>query len=148
VPHLCVCTPHTSPQSANPAVPPELSIIFICAPSLRRHKFTRDNDPDTPAFHYGSHYSTPAIVHSYLLRLEPFTSLHRTLQGGRFDHADRLFHSVPLTWTQCLENMQVRNATSNRLNVEQHGWIGFGAQGSQWNTRESTSQTQCTSNSE
>lgn len=84
---------------------------------LRRYKFTRDNDPDTPAFHYGSHYSTPAIVHSYLLRLEPFTSLHRTLQGGRFDHADRLFHSVPLTWAQCLENMQVRKGTSNRLNV-------------------------------
>ena len=47
-------------------------------------------------------------MHSYLLRLEPFTSLHRTLQGGRFDHADRLFHSVPLTWKQCLDNMQVR----------------------------------------
>ena len=26
------------------------------------------------------------------------------LQGGRFDHADRLFHSVADTWDNCLHN--------------------------------------------
>ncbi|KAG4392236.1 hypothetical protein GLYMA_04G096100v4 [Glycine max] len=51
-------------------------------------------DPDIPSFYYGSHYSSMGIVLYYLLRLEPFTSLHRNLQGGKFDHADRLFQGV------------------------------------------------------
>lgn len=40
-------------------------------------------------FHYGTHYSNAAGVLHFLLRLEPFTSLHIGLQSGRFDHADR-----------------------------------------------------------
>jgi hypothetical protein len=43
---------------------------------------------------YGSLYSSPAVVIGYLIRLEPFTSLHVTLQSGRFDHADRLFFQL------------------------------------------------------
>ncbi|KAK8625809.1 hypothetical protein V6N13_056966 [Hibiscus sabdariffa] len=35
-------------------------------------------DPDIPSFYYGSHYSSMGIVLYYLLRMEPFTSLHRT----------------------------------------------------------------------
>ncbi|PRW34047.1 BEACH domain-containing lvsC isoform X1 isoform B [Chlorella sorokiniana] len=57
-----------------------------------------------PPFHYGSHYSNAGIVLFYLLRLEPFTKLGRALQGGRFDHADRLFHSVAATWQNVLDN--------------------------------------------
>lgn len=34
----------------------------------------------------------------YLLRMEPFTTLHINLQSGRFDHADRLFFSIGDTW--------------------------------------------------
>ncbi len=52
-------------------------------------------DPDIPAFLYGSHYSTAAgVALHYLVRLEPFASLHVDLQGGKFDVADRLFKSV------------------------------------------------------
>ncbi|KAJ1424747.1 WD40/YVTN repeat-like-containing domain superfamily [Sesbania bispinosa] len=61
-------------------------------------------DPDIPSFYYGSHYSSMGIVLYYLLRLEPFTSLHRNLQGGKFDHADRLFQSVEGTYRNCLTN--------------------------------------------
>ncbi|XP_054792696.1 BEACH domain-containing protein B isoform X2 [Prosopis cineraria] len=61
-------------------------------------------DPDIPSFYYGSHYSSMGIVLYYLLRLEPFTSLHRHLQGGKFDHADRLFQSVESTYKNCLTN--------------------------------------------
>ncbi|XP_078166919.1 binding protein isoform X2 [Carex rostrata] len=43
----------------------------------RYHNF---NDPDIPSFYYGSHYSSMGIVLYYLLRLEPFTALHRNLQ--------------------------------------------------------------------
>lgn len=61
-------------------------------------------DPDIPNFFYGSHYSSMGIVLFYLLRLEPFTSLHRTLQGGKFDHADRLFQSIEGIYRNCLSN--------------------------------------------
>ena len=37
---------------------------------------------DLPPFHYGSHYSSPAIVSQYLLRVNPFTEISRVIQGG------------------------------------------------------------------
>ena len=40
-------------------------------------------DPILGSFHYGSHYSNAAGVLHYLLRLEPFTTLHIELQSGR-----------------------------------------------------------------
>uniref|UniRef100_T1J5I8 BEACH domain-containing protein n=1 Tax=Strigamia maritima TaxID=126957 RepID=T1J5I8_STRMM len=55
-------------------------------------------------FHYGTHYSNSAGVLHYLVRLEPFTSLHVELQSGRFDVADRQFHSVPGTWRMLMES--------------------------------------------
>jgi len=35
---------------------------------------------DIPKFHYGSHYSNAGMVLLYLMRLEPFTTLHIDLQ--------------------------------------------------------------------
>ncbi|KAJ1494501.1 BEACH domain-containing protein, partial [Baffinella frigidus] len=57
-----------------------------------------DEERPTPRFHYATHYSSAAYVTFFLLRLEPFTSAHVQLQGGKFDHADRLFSSVAETW--------------------------------------------------
>ncbi len=62
------------------------------------------DDPVTPKFHYGSHYSSAGIVLFYLIRMEPFTSLALQLQGGKFDHADRLFESLAQTWQNCLHS--------------------------------------------
>ncbi|XP_058086926.1 protein SPIRRIG [Magnolia sinica] len=56
------------------------------------------DEPDVPKFHYGSHYSSAGIVLFYLLRLPPFSTENLKLQGGQFDHADRLFNSVRDTW--------------------------------------------------
>ena len=51
---------------------------------------------------YGSHYSTAAgVVLHFLVRLQPFAAMHRQLQSGHFDVADRLFHSVPTAWKMC-----------------------------------------------
>ena len=44
-----------------------------------------------PPFHHGTHYSAPAFIIWYLMRCEPFTSMHLHLQNGRFDKPDRLF---------------------------------------------------------
>jgi beige protein homolog 1 len=49
-------------------------------------------------FHYGTHYSSAMIVSSYLIRLPPFVQSYILLQGGTFDHADRLFQSIPAAW--------------------------------------------------
>lgn len=35
-------------------------------------------------FHYGTHYSNSAGVMHYLIRTEPFTTLHIQLQSGRY----------------------------------------------------------------
>ncbi|KAI1434130.1 beige/BEACH domain-containing protein [Xylaria sp. CBS 124048] len=52
---------------------------------------------ETP-FHYGTHYSSAMIVASYLIRLPPFVHSYILLQGGNFDHADRLFFSIEGSW--------------------------------------------------
>ena len=64
-----------------------------------------DMGPALPPFHYGSHYSTAGFVMWYLMRLEPFTSLHVQLQEGRFDKTDRLFDSVESAWRGCTSNV-------------------------------------------
>eukprot|EP00761_Pharyngomonas_kirbyi_P000202 gb/GECH01000202.1/.p1 GENE.gb/GECH01000202.1/~~gb/GECH01000202.1/.p1 ORF type:complete len:3078 (+),score=643.06 gb/GECH01000202.1/:1-9234(+) len=72
--------------------------------SLKRiiQKYEGFEDDVIPKFHYGSHYSSSGIVSHYLIRLEPFTSYAIILQGGKFDHADRLFDSIPQTWNNVL----------------------------------------------
>jgi hypothetical protein len=67
-----------------------------------KERFNTFADPSIPPFMYGSHYSTSAgVVLHFLVRLHPFAGLHRSLQGGHFDVADRLFSSVPRTWEMC-----------------------------------------------
>ena len=55
-------------------------------------------DETSPAFHYGTHYSSAMIVSSYLIRLKPFTESFLLLQDGHFGHADRLFSSIERAW--------------------------------------------------
>ncbi|CAH8580118.1 unnamed protein product [Schistosoma bovis] len=61
-------------------------------------------DETQPPFHYGTHYSTAAFVLNYLLRVEPFTTVFLNLQGGKFDHPDRIFYSIAKTWENCQIN--------------------------------------------
>ncbi|KAG0657654.1 hypothetical protein C6P46_006308 [Rhodotorula mucilaginosa] len=55
-------------------------------------------DDGSVPFHYGTHYSSAMIATGYLIRLSPFTEAYLDLQGGSFDHADRLFWSVARAW--------------------------------------------------
>ena len=45
------------------------------------------------------------VVLFYLMRVEPFTSLHVELQAGKFDVPDRLFMSLAHTWSSCLTSL-------------------------------------------
>jgi hypothetical protein len=56
------------------------------------------DDPTIIPFHYGTHYSSSMVVTSYLIRLQPFVQSYLSLQGGSFDHADRLFSSIEKAW--------------------------------------------------
>ncbi|KAK4989327.1 Beige protein-like 1 [Elasticomyces elasticus] len=64
----------------------------------RYRMFAEMGDHNAPAFHYGTHYSSAMIVTSYLIRLQPFVQSYLLLQGGSFDHADRLFDSIHKAW--------------------------------------------------
>lgn len=61
------------------------------------------NDPSSPPFHYGTHYSSAMIVSSYLIRLKPYVDSFLLLQDGRFGHADRLFNSIGRAWSSAAE---------------------------------------------
>uniref|UniRef100_F1KPT4 Putative neurobeachin homolog n=1 Tax=Ascaris suum TaxID=6253 RepID=F1KPT4_ASCSU len=54
-----------------------------------------------PPFHYGTHYSTQAFTLNWLLRVEPFTTMFLHFQSGKFDHSNRLFHSIAEAWESC-----------------------------------------------
>jgi hypothetical protein len=62
-----------------------------------QHLKTRSIPPDagwSGQYLYSSGYSSPLCLFIWLLRLEPFTSMHIQMQSGRFDVAARLFTSV------------------------------------------------------
>ncbi len=64
-----------------------------------------DPSEGTPPYLYATHYSNPANVMFFLIRLEPFSTLHIELMSGKFDHADRLFDSIPSCWSGVLSYM-------------------------------------------
>ncbi|CAM9130173.1 unnamed protein product, partial [Hapterophycus canaliculatus] len=73
----------------------------------RRQQFLKRyatfEDDMVPEFMYGTHYSSAGVVLHYLVRQDPFTSLHINLQGGRFDCPDRLFQDLGQSWKGCID---------------------------------------------
>ena len=96
---------------SNPDIYRDLGLpIGLCGHS-RRHEEIEDRYNEMKAigdipFHYFTHYSSAAVVLYFLIRLEPYTSLQILLQGGRFDHPDRMFHSVPACFQGVMHNIQ------------------------------------------
>ncbi|XP_006874681.1 PREDICTED: WD repeat- and FYVE domain-containing protein 4 [Chrysochloris asiatica] len=81
---------------------------------IQRFKEVEKTEGDlTVQCHYYTHYSSAIIVASYLIRMPPFTQAFCSLQGGSFDVADRMFHSVKNAWESASrENMSdVRELT-------------------------------------
>ncbi|XP_043931342.1 neurobeachin-like protein 1 [Protopterus annectens] len=69
-----------------------------------KYESFEETDGCAEKFHYGTHYSNAAGVMHYMIRVEPFTTLHIQLQSNRFDCADRQFHSIPATWQSLIDN--------------------------------------------
>ncbi|KAL7706511.1 Neurobeachin [Lotmaria passim] len=83
----------------NPATFRDLSLpMGACGSEERRavvrERYTEMKDLGDVPSHYFTHYSSPAVTLYFLIRLPPYTTLSILLQGGHFDHADRMFHSV------------------------------------------------------
>ncbi|KAI1894298.1 hypothetical protein AGOR_G00114380 [Albula goreensis] len=90
---------------SNPATFRDLSKPMGAQTDKRKEKFIQryneveNNDGDLSArCHYCTHYSSAIIVASLLVRMEPFAQTFLSLQGGAFDVADRMFHSVKKEW--------------------------------------------------
>lgn len=66
----------------------------------KRYEFAKEFEQNE-LYLYGAFYSSPAVVIWYLLRTEPFTTLHVKLQSGKFDLAARIFQSIPAAWESC-----------------------------------------------
>ena len=60
----------------------------------QRYRESQQLEEGSSGYHFGTHYSTAAVVLYFLLRCEPFTQHVITFQSGRFDRPDRLFHSI------------------------------------------------------
>ena len=56
-------------------------------------------------FLYNSCYISPLCVFLWLIRMEPFTTLHIQLQSGKFDHAARIFSSIPSAYRMVTNHM-------------------------------------------
>ena len=77
------------------------------------HKEVEVSAPDVnglsdqiPPYFYGTHYSAPlACVLYFMVRMEPFTQLHVSMQDNHFDMSDRLFFDADVTCHCCLENL-------------------------------------------
>uniref|UniRef100_A0AAR2L756 Neurobeachin-like protein 2 n=1 Tax=Pygocentrus nattereri TaxID=42514 RepID=A0AAR2L756_PYGNA len=103
---------YTSPELDldDPAVFRDLSKpIGVVNPrhaQVVREKYESFEDPTgtVDKFHYGTHYSNAAGVMHYMIRMEPFTTLHIQLQSGKFDCADRQFASVAAAWQARMES--------------------------------------------
>ena len=85
----------------------------------RYKSFAEMGDENSHAFHYGTHYSSAMIVTSYLIRLQPFVKSYLLLQGGSFDHPDRMFYSIEKAWTSAsrMNMTDVRELTPEFFNL-------------------------------
>uniref|UniRef100_A0A0N4Z392 Beige/BEACH domain containing protein n=1 Tax=Parastrongyloides trichosuri TaxID=131310 RepID=A0A0N4Z392_PARTI len=71
---------------------------------LKRYAEWDDPSHETPPYMYGTHYSSAMIVLSFMVRVEPFTTQFLKLQGGHFDLADRMFHSIEDSFMSASKN--------------------------------------------
>ncbi|TDL19109.1 beach-domain-containing protein [Rickenella mellea] len=71
-----------------------------------RSRYSNLQSVDEEPFHYGTHFSSSMIVCHFLIRLEPFTHMFKTLQGGDWDLPDRLFSDVSRSYHSASEDLR------------------------------------------
>ncbi|EAX85401.1 Beige/BEACH domain containing protein, partial [Trichomonas vaginalis G3] len=71
----------------------------------RAKRFITTYEESPEHYHYGTHYSHPAAVFHFMLRLEPYTLFFFHLHSG-WDHRDRIFCDVNDSWLSASETNQ------------------------------------------
>ena len=83
---------------ADPSVYRDLSVPIGASNKERlkalKEKVEQFHNMGMESYLYSSGYVCPLSVYLWLIRQEPFTSLHIEIQSGRFDHAARQFSSI------------------------------------------------------
>ena len=64
----------------------------------------RECGSGSDAYLYGSGYIAPLTLFTWLIRMEPFTTLHIDAQSGKFDHASRIFSSIEASFRMATQN--------------------------------------------
>lgn len=94
-----ILSDYDSPQLdlTNPATFRDLSkpVGALNETRLKRLQIEYSECPDDDSkCLYRSHYSTPYNVLHFMIRVEPFTTMHILMQEGKFDNPNRLFTSI------------------------------------------------------
>lgn len=74
--------------------------MHVCMTAEFQMRYECWDDPHIPKFHYGTHYSSAAIVLYYLIRLEPFTqnAIQLQVREVRSRSPPAAHHPVPGVW--------------------------------------------------
>lgn len=78
---------------------------------------------ETPAYHYGTHYSSAMIVASYLIRMEPFTQIFLRLQVSPTWPA-LFFICCFLLFTQCF-SCCLKFFITNQVQIVKTVWLDW-----------------------
>ena len=92
-------------EENSPILKRDLSKPMGAQTKARMERFLANFAEAYPHCHYGTHYSHPAGVLHYMMRIEPFTLYNLYLHNG-LDHVDRQFSSVSESWKSASENNQ------------------------------------------
>ncbi|KAG1898251.1 uncharacterized protein F5891DRAFT_1238965 [Suillus fuscotomentosus] len=69
-------------------------------------RYTNLSSVDEEPFHYGTHFSSSMIVCHFNIRMQPFTNMFKTLQGGNWDLPDRLFADIRRTYSSASHDIR------------------------------------------
>ncbi|KAG8221472.1 hypothetical protein J3R82DRAFT_1685 [Butyriboletus roseoflavus] len=73
---------------------------------VARSRYENLESVEEKPFHYGTHFSSSMIVCHYLIRMAPYTSMFKTLQGGDWDIPDRLFIDLGRTYLSASQDVR------------------------------------------
>lgn len=94
----------TSPESFRDLSKPVGALGEERLEELKQRRMDMSNFDSDP-YLFSSFSICPLTLYIWLLRLEPFTTLHIQMQSNRFDHPCRLFNSIPESYFLAVKSL-------------------------------------------
>ncbi|KAI9573033.1 hypothetical protein HD554DRAFT_2058344 [Boletus coccyginus] len=73
---------------------------------IARNRYENLESVGEKPFHYGTHFSSSMIVCHFLIRMAPYTSMFKVLQGGDWDLPDRLFIGIERAYLSASQDVR------------------------------------------